>query len=184
MIVEHQFWRLVTASLTAFSIRQRTVVCHLHTNWETHRETRGNVHETSWTHSSHSSQSTLAADQLPHWVQGSDTLLIRTTGSPAYLLPAVSNYIPTRHVRSSYQLLLSKPAVRTTETARCVRSTRLLPLSGIVCRSKITFSRLQDNFTQPFVLITVDLLLIIDHVTVSARTIRPKYVDLRSVIKD
>jgi len=42
---------------------------------------------------------------------------ILSTGSPAYLLPAVSNYIPTRHLRTSSQLLLSKPAVRT-ETAR------------------------------------------------------------------
>jgi len=38
---------------------------------------------------------------------------IRSTGSPAYLLHAVSNYIPTRHLRSSSQLLLSKPGVRT-----------------------------------------------------------------------
>jgi len=34
--------------------------------------TRGYVHETSWSYSSHSSQSTLAADQLPHWVQDGD----------------------------------------------------------------------------------------------------------------
>jgi len=39
---------------------------------------------------------------------------MQSTGSAAYLLPAVSSYIPTR---SSSQLLLSKPAVRT-ETAR------------------------------------------------------------------
>jgi len=46
---------------------------------------------------------------------------IWSTGSPAYLLPAVSNYTGlhpyTRHLRSSSQLLIFKPAVRT-ETAR------------------------------------------------------------------
>jgi len=93
---------------------------------------------------------------------------ILSTGSPAYLLPAVNNYIPTLHLRSSFQLLLTN---------------RLLPLSRIVCRSKFAFPRLQDNFAQPFVLIIIGLLLIIDHVTVYAPTIRPSHVDLRSVIK-
>lgn len=42
---------------------------------------------------------------------------LRSTGSPAYLLPAVRNYTPTRQLRSSSQFLLYKPDVRT-ETAR------------------------------------------------------------------
>src|SRR5664279_1566537 len=42
---------------------------------------------------------------------------IRSTGSPAYLLPAVSDYKPTRDLRSSSQCLLTTPAVRT-ETAK------------------------------------------------------------------
>jgi hypothetical protein len=42
---------------------------------------------------------------------------IRSTGSPAYLLSSVSDYMPTRHLRSSTQLLLVKPPVKT-EIAR------------------------------------------------------------------
>ena len=45
----------------------------------------------------------------------------------------------------------------------------------------------KDNFknkTQLSELITLDLLSIIDHVPVSVPTIRPSYVDLRSVIKN
>src|SRR5664279_4470746 len=42
---------------------------------------------------------------------------IRSTGSPAYLLPTVSDYTPTRDLRSSSQSLLITPAVRT-ETAK------------------------------------------------------------------
>ena len=38
---------------------------------------------------------------------------IRSTGSPAYLLSFVSDYMPTRHLRSSTQLLLVKPPVKT-----------------------------------------------------------------------
>jgi len=76
--------------------------------------TCGNVHETCWTHSA------------IHWLQinycieykvATPAFKIWWTGSPASLLPAVSNYIPTRHLRSSSQLLLAEPAVRT-ETAR------------------------------------------------------------------
>ena len=44
---------------------------------------------------------------------------IQSTGSTAYLLPAKSNCIPSRRLKSSSQLLLSKPAVGT-ETARCL----------------------------------------------------------------
>jgi hypothetical protein len=46
------------------------------------------------------------------------TYKIKSTGSPVYLLPSVSDYIPTRHLRSSSQLLLSKPAVRTQTAGR------------------------------------------------------------------
>jgi hypothetical protein len=46
---------------------------------------------------------------------------IRSTGSPAYLLPSVSDYMPTRQLRSSTQLLLVKPPVRI-ESARRVFS--------------------------------------------------------------
>ena len=42
---------------------------------------------------------------------------VRSTGSPAYLLPFVSDYTPARQLRSSSHSLLNKPAVRT-ETAR------------------------------------------------------------------
>jgi len=38
---------------------------------------------------------------------------VRSTGSPAYLLPSVSDYVPTRNLRSSSQYLLIVPAVRT-----------------------------------------------------------------------
>ena len=41
----------------------------------------------------------------------------RSTGSPAYLLPSVGDCMPTRQLRSSTQLLLVKPPVRT-EIAR------------------------------------------------------------------
>jgi len=50
-------------------------------------------------------------DQLPHWVQGGYTRVYVTT-FPAYLLPAVSNYIPTRYLLTSSQLLLSKPCCK------------------------------------------------------------------------
>jgi len=42
---------------------------------------------------------------------------IRSTGSPAYLLPAVSNYIPNTTPAVIISTLLAKPVVRT-ETAR------------------------------------------------------------------
>ena len=42
---------------------------------------------------------------------------VRSTNSPAYLLPAVSNYVPTRQLRSSTHLLITKQPVRT-EIAR------------------------------------------------------------------
>jgi len=38
---------------------------------------------------------------------------VRLTGSPAYLQALVSDYTPTRQLRSSKQLLLLKPPVRT-----------------------------------------------------------------------
>jgi len=38
---------------------------------------------------------------------------VRSTGSPAYLLPSVSDYVPTRNLRSSSQYLLNVPVVRT-----------------------------------------------------------------------
>ena len=37
---------------------------------------------------------------------------------PVYLLPSISDYIPTRYLRSSSQLLLSKPAIRTQTAGR------------------------------------------------------------------
>ena len=45
------------------------------------------------------------------------TYEIKATENPVYLLPSINDYIPTRQLRSSSQLLLSKPAVRT-QTAR------------------------------------------------------------------
>ena len=42
---------------------------------------------------------------------------VRSTGSPAYLLKSVSDYAPTRNLRSSSQYLLNMPAART-QTAR------------------------------------------------------------------
>ncbi len=42
---------------------------------------------------------------------------VRSTGSPSYLLPLVSDYVPTRNLRSSSQYLLNVPASRT-QTAR------------------------------------------------------------------
>jgi len=36
-----------------------------------------------------------------------------STGSPAYLLPSVSDYVPTRNLQSSSQYLLNVPVVRT-----------------------------------------------------------------------
>jgi len=38
---------------------------------------------------------------------------VRSTGSTAYLLPSVSDYVPTRNLRSSSQYLLNVPVVRT-----------------------------------------------------------------------
>jgi len=38
---------------------------------------------------------------------------VRSTGSPAYLLPSVGEYVQTRNLRSSSQYLLNVPVVRT-----------------------------------------------------------------------
>jgi len=38
---------------------------------------------------------------------------VRSTESPAYLLPSISDYVPTRNLRSSSQYLLNVPVVRT-----------------------------------------------------------------------
>jgi len=56
-----------------------------------------------------------------------------STGSPAYRLPAVSNDIPTRHLRSSSQLLLSRSTIRNETTWRSFNRRRRLPLSRIFC---------------------------------------------------
>ena len=43
---------------------------------------------------------------------------VRSTNSQAYLLPAISNYVPTRQLRSSTHLLITKQPVRTTTARR------------------------------------------------------------------
>jgi len=85
-------------------------------------------------------QPSASSDLLPYWVQGATLAFkIRSTGSPAYLLPAVSNYIPIRHLRSSSRLLFQGCCLNR-------NATTFVRLSGIVCLSKFAFLRLQDNF--------------------------------------
>jgi len=106
---------------------------------------------------------------------------IRSTGSPTYLFPAVSNYIPKRHLRSSSQLLLSKPTVRTETARRSFNQAALSVWNSLLVEIRVSKTARQFRTANRT---TIDLLLIIDHVTVSAPTIRPSQVDLRSVIKN
>ena len=104
----------------------------------------------------------------------------RSTGSPAYHLPYVSDYMPTRQLRSSTQLLLVKPPVRT-EIARRAFS-QAAPAAWNSLPHEIRNERHTDDSGQFYELTTTDWLSSTDHVTVRS-TNRLLHVDLRSVTK-